>query len=610
MNLYPTRENIFIIVVVLISILYSVQNLYGVSPSIQIISAQKHVLVNENILERVKNTLKKHNIPYKKASVEKKIPANIITIRLNNTDDQILANNIIEKTLNRNSQHKSYIVTPNITSNSPKWMRNMGMFSPKPMVLGLDLRGGVHLLIKVHMDEAILSRYDGLVMDIKTLLKHNGIKDVNVYRNAKSVYIETSQTKDINIIIKTISQSVNGIIINNEIKPNNKLECKFDSQTISEIKANALKQNLLTLHNRINGLGVSEPIIQQQGTDSIVVQLPGLQDITKAKEILGRTATLEFRLVDDSKISQSLISKGIIPIGTEYFYDSNKQKILVYSQPILNSSNIQNAQPGRDHNTGQASVNLILDNKGSKIFKDVTRDNINKRLAIILFENGKGEIVTAPVIRSQIPNGNIQITGSMNYQQATDISLLLRSGMLAAEMSVIEEKIIGPSLGLTNINKGLKSIAGGFIAIVIFMVIYYHLLGLFSAIGLALNILLIVACLSILQATITLPGIAAIALTVGISIDANVLINERIREELRSGSIPQKAINDGFKKAWNTILDSNLTALIVGMSLLTLGSGPIKGFAVVHCIGIISSIFTSVVFFKFLVKFFYGNKKT
>src|SRR5690606_19099646 len=333
----------------------------------------------------------------------------------------------------------------------------------------------------------------------------------------------------------------------------------------------------------------AEPIIQQQGSDRIIVQLPGVQDVAKAKEILGRTATLEIRMVDDSPQAQAALAAGTVPFGLERYTDRDGRPLLLRRQVILTGENLQDAQPGRDQQTQQPSVNLTLDAKGARIFRDVTRDNINKRMAILLFEQGQGQVVTAPVIRSAIPGGQGQITGSMTAQEAADTALRRRAGSLAAPMEIIEERTIAPSLGADNIAKGFFSTLYGFIAIAIFIVAYYRLFGMFSTLGLAFNVLLLLAVLSMLQATLTLPGIAAIALTLGMAIDSNVLINERIREELRAGHPPQQAIHLGFERAWGTILDSNLTTLIVGLSLLAFGTGPVRGFAVVHCIGILTS---------------------
>jgi preprotein translocase subunit SecD len=384
---------------------------------------------------------------------------------------------------------------------------------------------------------------------------------------------------------------------------------KLTDTAVTQVQTNALKQNITTLHNRINELGVAEPVIQQQGADRIIVQLPGVQDVAKAKEILGRTATLEIRMVDDSPTAQAALASGTVPFGLERYTDRDGRPLLLRRQVILTGENLQDAQPGRDQQTQQPSVNLTLDSKGARIFRDVTRDNINKRMAILLFEQGKGQVVTAPVIRSEIPGGQVQITGSMTAQEAADTALLLRAGSLAAPMEIIEERTIGPSLGADNIAKGFYSTLYGFIAIAAFIILYYRLFGLFSTLGLAFNVLLLLAVLSMLQATLTLPGIAAIALTLGMAIDSNVLINERIREELRLGLPPQQAIHLGFERAWGTILDSNLTTLIVGLALLAFGTGPIRGFAVVHCIGILTSMFSSIVGVRALVNLWYGRKR-
>jgi preprotein translocase subunit SecD len=384
---------------------------------------------------------------------------------------------------------------------------------------------------------------------------------------------------------------------------------KLSDAAVTKVQSNAITQNIQTLHNRINELGVAEPIIQQQGSDRIVVQLPGVQDVAKAKEILGRTATLEIRMVDDSPTALAALRAGTVPFGLERYTDRDGRPLLLRRQVILTGENLQNAQPGRDQQTQQPSVNLTLDAKGARIFRDVTRNNINKRMAIVLIENGKGQVVTAPVIRSEIPGGQVQITGSMTAQEAADTSLLLRAGALAAPMKIIEERTIGPSLGADNILKGFHSTLFGFLAIAVFIIMYYHLFGLFSTTGLAFNVLLLLAVLSMLQATLTLPGIAAIALTLGMAIDSNVLINERIREELRAGASPQQAIHLGFERAWATIVDSNLTTLIVGLSLLAFGTGPIRGFAVVHCIGILTSMFSSVVGVRALANLWYGRRR-
>jgi preprotein translocase subunit SecD len=371
----------------------------------------------------------------------------------------------------------------------------------------------------------------------------------------------------------------------------------------------AVKQNIGTLHNRINELGVAEPVIQQQGQDRIVVQLPGVQDTAKAKDILGRTATLEIRMVDDTPGALEAAMAGNPPFGTEVYTERGGQPLLVKKQVVLTGDRLTDAQPGFDHQTNEAAVHLTLDSAGARIFKDVTRENVNKRMAILLIEKGKGEVVTAPVIRAEIGGGRVQISGRMSTTEANDTALLLRAGSLAAPMEIIEERTIGPSLGAENIQKGFHSTLWGFAAIALFMMLYYRVFGIVSVIALASNLLFLIAILSLLQATLTLPGIAAIALALGMAIDSNVLINERIREELRAGMPPQAAITEGYERAFGTILDSNVTTLIVGLMLLIFGSGPVRGFAVVHCLGILTSIFSSVVVSRALVNLIYGRQK-
>ena len=389
-----------------------------------------------------------------------------------------------------------------------------------------------------------------------------------------------------------------------------KLRATIKPEALRKVQEQALKQNMVTLHNRINELGVAEPVIQQQGLDRIVVQLPGVQDTAKAKDILGRTATLEVRMVDESTEARAAeLGSGPVPFGDEKYLDRNGMAVIVKKQVVLTGENLTDAQPGFDGQTQEPTVNLVLDAKGSRIFKDITRENVGKRMAIVLFEKGKGEVVTAPVIRSEIGGGRVQISGRMTTVEANDTALLLRAGSLAAPMEIIEEYTIGPSLGADNIARGINSVVWGMLAIAAFMCVYYMLFGVFSSIALGVNVLMLVAVLSMLQATLTLPGIAAMALALGVAIDSNVLINERIREELREGVSPQMAIHAGYERAWATILDSNVTTLIAGLALLAFGSGPVRGFAVVHCIGILTSMFSAVFFSRGLVNFWYGGKK-
>jgi preprotein translocase subunit SecD len=478
------------------------------------------------------------------------------------------------------------------------------------MYLGLDLRGGVYFLLQIDMQGALTSRYDSLAADVRSVLRDQDISGSAVERTGQAVTATFPNADSRDKAVALLRQRVPDLqFVDQDDGGKPQLVGTLSPATVTRVQENALNQNMNTLHNRINELGVAEPVIQQQGNDRIVVQLPGVQDVAKAKELLGRTATLEIRMVDDSPAAQAALASNTVPFGLERYTDRDGRPLLVRRQVILTGENLQDAQPGRDQQTQQPSVNLTLDAKGARIFRDVTRDNINKRMAILLFENGKGEVVTAPVIRGEIPGGQVQISGSMTAEEAADTALLLRAGALAAPMSIIEERTIGPSLGADNIAKGFHSTLYGFLAIGIFIMLYYRLFGVFSTIGLAVNVLLLLALLSMLQATLTLPGIAAIALTLGMAIDSNVLINERIREELRNGATPQQAIHHGFERAWGTILDSNLTTLIVGLALLAFGSGPIRGFAVVHCLGILTSMFSSVVGVRALANLWYGRRK-
>ncbi|NLY63758.1 MAG: protein translocase subunit SecD [Alcaligenaceae bacterium] len=607
MNRYPLWKYLTVLVALVIGIIYTIPNFFGESPAVQVSSANVTLKVNQQLLTRVDGILAQNNIPFSGSYFQQNGPVGTIRIRFDNTDNQLKAKDILEASLNTNKEEPDYTVALNLLSGSPDWLSKLGA---NPMYLGLDLRGGVHFLLQVDMKGALESRYETLTTDIRGILRDQKVNVESVTKSGSSIIAtfntEDDRSKAINAFRNRITE-----LTFTESQDNGKfiLTGQISQTEIARVEQTALKQNILTLHNRINELGVAEPIIQQQGNDRIVVQLPGIQDVAKAKEILGRTATLQLRMVDDSPAAMAALASGTVPFGLESFKDSDGRPILVRRQVLLTGENLENAQSGRNPQTQEPTVNLTLDNKGARIFRDTTRDNIGKRLAIILFENGRGQVVTAPVIRSEIPNGQVEISGSMNAQEAADVSLLLRSGSLAAPMSIIEERTIGPSLGADNIKKGFDSTLYGFIMIAIFMIVYYHLFGIFSTLGLAFNVLLLLALLSMLQATLTLPGIAAVALTLGMAIDANVLINERIREELRHGASPQQAINAGFDRVWGTILDSNLTSLIVGLALLAFGSGPIRGFAIVHCLGILTSMFSSIVGVRALVNLWYGSRK-
>jgi preprotein translocase subunit SecD len=464
------------------------------------------------------------------------------------------------------------------------------------------------------MRGALTARYDSIATDIRAAMRDQRIAVASVERADMSVVASFVDDATRSRALAALRTRYPAMTFQERIgegaqsgRP--ELVGMLSSAEIATVQSNALRQNITTLHNRINELGVAEPVIQQQGAERIVVQLPGVQDVARAKEILGRTATLEIRMVDDSPTASAALAAGTVPFGLERYVDSDGRPLLLRRQVILTGENLQDAQAGRDSQNQMPAVHLTLDSRGARIFRDVTRDNIGNRMAILLFEKGRGEVVTAPVIRSEIPGGQVQISGSMTAEAAADIALLLRAGSLAAPMTIIEERTIGPSLGAENIAKGFNATLWGFVAVTIFMIVYYRLFGFFSSVGLVLNVFLLLALLSMLQATLTLPGIAALALTIGMAIDANVLINERIREELRKGESPQSAIQIGFDRAWGTILDSNLTTLIVGVALLIFGTGPVRGFAVVHCLGILTSMFSAVVGVRAMVNLSHGGRK-
>ena len=478
------------------------------------------------------------------------------------------------------------------------------------MYLGLDLRGGVHFLMQVDMKAALTKKADALTGDIRTLLRDKDIRHSGISRDGDDVVIRFrdagTRTAAQTLLVDQLPdlqwvESADGSDF--------KLAGTLKPDAAKRVQAAAITQNITTLHNRVNELGVAEPVIQQQGSDRVVVELPGVQDTAKAKDIIGRTATLEMRMVDDSPEARAAtLGSGPVPFGTERYLDRRGGgNIVVKRQVVLTGESLNDAQPGFDENH-QPAVNLTVNATGARIMRDVSRDNIGKRMAILLFEKGKGEVVTAPVIRGELGN-RFQISGAMTTSEANDTSLLLRAGSLAAPMEIIEERTIGPSLGAENIAKGFHSVMYGFAAIAVFMCAYYLLFGMISTLALAFNLLLLVAVLSMLQATLTLPGIAAVALALGMAIDANVLINERVREELRGGASPQAAINTGYERAFATILDSNVTTLIAGLALLAFGSGPVRGFAIVHCLGIITSMFSAVMFSRGLVNLWYGRQK-
>ena len=598
-----------IAVILIVAAVYTLPNFYGESPAVQVSPGKATVKVTEQTLKTVEDALAAAQIKPNGVFFEQGAQQNSVRVRFAPTDGelQLRSRDVLEKALNPDPADPSYIVALNLVPNTPTWLLKINAL---PMYLGLDLRGGVHFLLAVDMKAAVTKRIEAVTGEVRTLLRDHKIRHAGIVRVGDTLEISFRNEQDLEAAMDVLRNRQTDLTFAKEDQ-NGKfmIRATMSQKAMSDVQSYALKQNVATLHNRINELGVAEPVIAQQGADRIVVQLPGVQDTAKAKDILGRTATLEVRMVDDSPEALAQLSQGTVPFGTERFKDREGRDILVKRQVVLTGDNLNDAQPGFDNQTHEPTVNLTLDAKGARIFKDVTRENVGKRMAIILFEKGKGEVVTAPVIRQEIGGGRVQISGRMTTVEATDTALLLRAGSLAAPMEIIEERLVGPSLGAANIKAGFESTLWGFIAVSVFMIIYYHLFGVFSAIALTCNLFLLVAILSMLQATLTLPGIAAMALTLGMAVDANVLINERIREELRENRTPQQAIKEGYDMAFNTILDSNITSLIAGIALLIFGSGPVRGFAVVHCLGILTSIFTSVMVSRALVNLWYGRRK-
>ncbi|MDH1332834.1 protein translocase subunit SecD [Comamonas thiooxydans] len=604
MNRYPVWKYAIIVIALLVGVLYTLPNFFGEAPAVQVSSAKSTVKVDNVVLQKVESALSAASVKATSMSLE----GTSVRARFDTPDEQLKAKDVIQKALISDPTDPSYIVALNLVSRSPDWLTAIGA---KPMYLGLDLRGGVHFMLQVDMAAALTKKAESYAGDLRSSMRDKNIRHGGVSRDGNNVTIRVRDEATLTAARNLIADQFPDLAATSSPDGTGfKLVASIKPEALRKVQEQALKQNIVTLHNRINELGVAEPVIQQQGLDRIVVQLPGVQDTAKAKDILGRTATLEVRMVDESAEARAAeMGSGPVPFGSEKYLDRNGQGIIVQKQVTLTGENLTDAQPGFDSQTQEPTVNLTLDAKGARIFKDVTRENVGKRMAIILFEKGKGEVVTAPVIRGEIGGGRVQISGRMTTAEANDTSLLLRAGSLAAPMEIIEEYTIGPSLGADNIDRGIHSVVWGMVAVAAFMCVYYMLFGVISTISLGINVLLLLAILSMLQATLTLPGIAAMALALGVAIDSNVLINERIREELRAGASPQAAIHAGYEHAWHTILDSNVTTLIVGLALLAFGSGVVRGFAVVHCIGILTSMFSAVFFSRGLVNLWYGGRK-
>jgi preprotein translocase subunit SecD len=566
---------------------------------VQVSSSKASVKIDNALLGTVEDALKAANIPFRGADMD----AVGIKVRLSDTDTQLKAKDVLQTKLG-----DSYIVALNLLSSSPHWLSAVGAL---PMYLGLDPRGGVHFLLQVDMKGALDKAADRYTTDIRSLMREKKVVYSGVVREGSNVVLrfkdDAERTRARNEIEKAFPDL--GVREQDAAGGESRLVAGLKVEAQKRIQDGAVQQNITILRNRVNELGVAEPIIQQQGGDRVVVQLPGVQDTARAKDILGRTATLEIRMVNDDPGAQESARGGSVPFGSDLYTERNGQQVLVKRQVVLTGDRINDAQPGFDQRNIEPAVHVSLDGAGARIFKEVTRENVGKRMAIVLVEKGRSEVITSPVIREEIGGGRVQISGRMSTREANDVALLMRAGALAAPMEIVEERTVGPSLGKENIEKGFHSVMWGFLVLAAFICVYYVLMGLISTVSLSINLLLLVAILSMLQATLTLPGIAAIALTLGMAIDANVLINERIREEIRWGATPHAAIQAGYERAWGTILDSNITTLIAGIALFLFGTGPVRGFAVVHCIGILTSMFSAVFVSRGIVAVVYGGRK-
>ena len=603
MNRYPIWKYAILVIALVVGIVYTLPNLFGEAPAVQVSSGKVTIKLDPSMAGQVEGILTKAGLKADFVQYD----GNSVKARFADLDAQRKAKDALGAALNPDANDPTYIVALNLLSRSPKWLTALHAL---PMYLGLDLRGGVHFLMQVDMKAALTKKADAVTGDIRVLLRDKNIRHTGIVRDGNDIAVRFRDQPTLVTAKALLQDQLTDYGWQDSVDGSDwKLAGTLKPDAAKRVQTAAITQNITTLHNRVNELGVAEPVIQQQGADRVVVQLPGVQDTAKAKDIIGRTATLELRMVDESSEARLAASgAGPVPFGSERYTERGGVPLIVKRQVLLTGENLTDAQPGFDGQTHVPAVHLTVDARGARVMRDVSRENIGKRMAILLFEKGRGEVVTAPAIRGELGN-RFQISGSMTTAEASDTALLLRAGSLAAPMEIIEERTIGPSLGAENIDRGFFSVIYGFTAIAVFMCSYYLFFGVVSTLSLACNLLLLIAALSMLQATLTLPGIAAIALALGMAIDANVLINERIREELRGGASPQTAINVGYERAFATILDSNVTTLIAGLALLAFGSGPIRAFAIVHCLGILTSMFSAVMFSRGLVNFWYGRQK-
>ena len=605
MNRYPLWKYILIVLALCFGGLYTVPNFFGESPAVQVSSAKATVKLGPDLAVTAQDALAKAGVRVETLLFEDLGNNNgTLRARFANTDLQFKAKSVLEQTLNRDPSDPTYLVAFNLLPNTPGWLQSLHAL---PMYLGLDLRGGVHFLMQVDTRAVLAKRMQGMQTSVRSLLVEKRVRFSGIARDGDAVDIRFRDPEALNAGRDVLNAQLPELALAEMTDAEGlKLRASMSPKSLKSTVEEAVQQNISTLSKRVNDLGVAEPVIQRQGADRIVVQLPGVQDVSRAKDIIGRTATLEVRLVDET-IRRGTEESSAVPLGSELFKVGKGTPVILSKDPVITGDYISNAGASFDQNQ-QASVSIDLNGDGGRKMRDATRSKVGKLMAIVLFEKGKGEVLTVATIRDEL-GSRFQISGMESPAAASDLALLLRAGSLAAPMEIIEERTIGPQLGAENISKGFNSTLYGFAAIAVFMMLYYLMFGFFSVFALAVNVMLLIALLSVMQATLTLPGIAAIALTLGMAIDANVLINERIREELRHGSSPQAAIATGFERAWATILDSNVTTLIAGLALLIFGSGPIRGFAVVHCLGILTSMFSAVVVSRALANLWYGRRK-
>ena len=604
MNRYPVWKYLMIVIALLLGALYTAPNYFGETPALQVTSGRSTLNITSASTTLVEDALKRAGIPHTGVSLEGTGHTTSVRARFAGTEEQFKAKLALERELNRDPANPDYIVTVNLVTNTPAWMQKIGA---GPMSLGLDLRGGVHFLLQVDTRAVVENKVKALQASVRSNLRDENVRHAGIERVGDTIEVRFRDAATRSAARNVLTSRSNELNFADAADgADQKLVVSLKPDAIKRSVEEGVKQNIVTLSKRINELGTTEPIIQQQGADRIVVQLPGVQDVARAKDIIGRTATLEMRMVDPTVTPGTELSAAI-PLNSELFTEGRGAPVVLSRDIILTGEYISSATASFDQNQ-QPAVSIDLNGDGGRRIRMATRDNIGKRMAILLKEKGVYNVLSAPTIQSEL-GSTFQITNMGTSQDANELALLLRSGALSAPMEFVEERVIGPQLGQENIDRGLHSTVWGFVAIAVFMIIYYHLFGVFSALALAANVLFLLALLSILGITLTLPGIAAIALALGVAIDSNVLVNERIREELRAGAPPQAAIAAGSKHAWDTIVDSNVTTLIVGLALLIFGSGPVRGFAVVHCLGILTSMFSAVVVARGFANLWYGRQK-